>query len=170
MKHQDRHALPPRRRPAPSATLAPAIDVLPLGDRFLLWAIRQWHQEVVAWEMGARKAGDASPLRRGFEQAGLGRALPHFAMLMDAILCGARRPPEILSAEVLIVGPDEGVLLALSAMAQDGLDARLAACLAALLAPDSRPVATAEVKRLARHLVDAGLGSAGAGGASGRIH
>src|SRR5262245_17781631 len=130
------------QRAAFAATLVPHASMLPLGEQFLLWALRQWRCEVALWEAEQTLPERGSPLRRGFDLAGLHPALPSFALVMDAVLCGARRPLEIYPLTAPIVGPDEGTLLALFGLAQDGLDRQLAACWAAMLPPKDCAVAT----------------------------
>src|SRR5262245_39813485 len=57
---------------------------LPVGERFVLWAMRQWqHDRALPTE--------GSPLHEGFKMAGLIDVLPDFAIAMDAFLFGARR-------------------------------------------------------------------------------
>jgi len=110
-------------------TLAPHASMLPLGEQFLLWALRQWQCEVALWEAEQKLPERGSPLRRGFDLTDLRQALP------DAVLCGARRPLEIHPLTAPIVGPDEGTLLALFGLAQDGLNEPLSACFAVMLSP-----------------------------------
>src|SRR5580658_3560171 len=61
---------------------------LPVGERFVLWALRQWQQDRALPQEG-------SPLHEGFKQAGLIEVLPDFAIAMDAFLFGARRAIQI---------------------------------------------------------------------------
>jgi hypothetical protein len=61
---------------------------LPLSERFVLWALRQWQQDRAL-------PSEGSILYRGFEVAGLLEVLPDFAIAMDAFLFGARRAFEI---------------------------------------------------------------------------
>jgi hypothetical protein len=150
-------------------TLAPHASMLPLGEQFLLWALRQWQCEVALWEAEQKLPRRGSPLRKGFDLAGLRQALPYFALVMDAVLCGMRRPLEIYPLTAPIVGPDEGTLLALFGLAQDGLNEPLAACFAAMLPPRHCAVATVQLRLLAGLLKEAGLGSA-TGGGNGWIH
>ena len=143
--------------------------MLPLGEQFLLWALRQWRCEVALWGAQQRLPAGGSPLQRGFDLAGLRQGLPHFAMVMDAVLCGVTRPLEIYPLTAPIVSPDEGTLLALFGLAQDGLDGPLAACFSAMLPPKNCAVATVQSRLLAGRLKEAGLGSAACGG-NGWIH
>jgi hypothetical protein len=55
-----------------------------MGERFVLWALRQWQHDRALPREG-------SPLHEGFNQAGLIEVLPDFAIAMDAFLFGARR-------------------------------------------------------------------------------
>lgn len=50
---------------------------LPLSERFVLWALRQWQQDRALPREG-------STLHRGFKVAGVLDALPDFAIAMDA--------------------------------------------------------------------------------------
>ncbi|MBS0220175.1 MAG: hypothetical protein JSR91_05475 [Proteobacteria bacterium] len=153
-----------RYRAACDATLVPHASMLPLGEQFLLWALRQWQCEVALWDAEQRLPEGGSLLRRGFDQAGLRQALPHFALVMDAVLCGVRRPLEIYPPTAPIVSPDEGTLLALFGLAQDGLSGPLASCLSAMLPPSNCAVATVQSRLLAVQLKEAGLASAGCKG------
>ena len=62
---------------------------LPIGERFVLWALRQWQVDRAVPREG-------SALHRGFKMAGLIGALPDFAIAMDAFFFGGasrlRRP------------------------------------------------------------------------------
>ncbi len=148
------------RRPALSGTLAPPASVLPMGEQFLLWALRQWRCEVTLWDAQHRLPAGGSSLQRGFELAGLRHGLPHFAIVMDAFLCGTARSLEIQPLAAPFVGPDEGTLLALFSLAQDGLEGPLAACCAAMLPPENCEIATVQLKLFAILLNDAGLAGA----------
>lgn len=147
-----------RRRAAFAATLAPHASMLPLGEQFLLWALRQWRCEVALWDAEQKLPERGSSLRRGFDLAGLHRALPSFALVMDAVLSGMERPLEIYPLTAPIVSPDEGMLLALFGLAQEGLDGPLAACWSAMLPPEDCAVATIQSRLLAGLLKAAGLG------------
>ena len=61
---------------------------LPVSERFVLWALRQWQADRAL-------PSDGSILHRGFKMAGLLEVLPDFAIAMDAFLFGARRAMEI---------------------------------------------------------------------------
>lgn len=89
----------------------------------------------------------------------LHQALLPFALGMDAVLCGMKRPLEIYPLSAPIVSPDEGTLLALFGLAQNGLDGPLAACWSAMLPPKDCAVATIQSRLLAGLLKEAGLGS-----------
>lgn len=148
------------QRPTFACTLTPHVSMLPIGERFLLWALRQWQCEVAAWEAGQTIPAGGSALQHGFDAAGLRQGLPHFAMVMDAFLCSATRPVEIYPSFAPIVGPDEGVLLALLGLAQGGLDKPLAACFSVLLSPPGRAAAILQLKLLAGLMKEAGFESA----------
>lgn len=144
----------------PSSILTPPASTLPLGEQFMLWALRQWRSEVALWDARQSLPAGGSALRHGFESAGVLSGLPHFAMVMDAVLSGAARPPEIHPVGAPLVAQDEATLLALFELAQDGLEGPLAACFSALLPPEKCAVATAQAKLLAGLLTEAGLGPA----------
>jgi hypothetical protein len=169
MSSMSRETLPDYRaqyRAVVDVTLAPQASMLPLGEQFLLWALRQWRCEVTLWEAEQKLPERGSPLRKGFDLAGLHQALPHFALVMDAVLCGITRPLEIFPPTAPIVGPDEGTLLALFGLAQDGLNGPLAACFSAMLPPSNCAVATVQSRLLASRLREAGLASSAGGGNS----
>ena len=95
---------------------------LPLGERFVLWALRQWrHDQALPTE--------GSPLHRGFQMAGLLAALPDFAIAMDAFLFGARRAMEIHLPTCSKVSRDEATVVALCGLAQGDLDGPMLASL-----------------------------------------
>ena len=133
---------------------------LPIGDRFVLWAIRQWQHDRALPRRG-------SPLHRGFELAGVCGILPDFAIAMDAVLFGARRPLHVHRPDCAAVSRDEATLVALCGLAQGSMDGPLAASLDILMAPAASRVAAARLKTFALALADAGLRlapSAGEGG------
>jgi hypothetical protein len=67
---------------------------------------------------------------------------------------------EIYPSLAPIVGPDEGVFLALLGLAQGGLDeSSLGACFSALLSPQSCAAAILQLKLLASLMQGAGFGS-----------
>jgi hypothetical protein len=142
--------------------------MLPLGEQFVLWALRQWQREVAKWNAKQTLPEGGSVLQRGFDLARMRPALPHFAMLMDTVLCGLARPIEIHPPPAPILSPDEALLVALCGLAQGGLEGPLQACLSAMLPPESCRMATVQLKLFAVALGEAGLGSAppicGAGG------
>lgn len=137
---------------------------LPLGERFVLWALRQWHQDRAV-------PADGSPLHRGFRMAGLLEALPDFAIAMDAFLFGARRPMHVHRPTCGQVSRDEATLVALCGLAQGGMDRPLLASLDVLMAPTASRVAAIRLKTFAMALAGAGLRLAPpAGDAGGRLH
>lgn len=123
---------------------------LPIGERFVLWALRQWQVERALPREG-------STLHRGFQTAGLLDALPDFAIAMDAFFFGARRGLEIHQPTCSVVSRDEGTLVALCALAQVDCDGPLAASLNVLMAPTASRVATSRLKIFAKTLARAGL-------------
>ena len=76
------------QRPETGLRSAGCACALPISERFVLWALRQWQQDRALPTEG-------STLHRGFKVAGLLDALPDFAIAMDAFLFGARRAMEI---------------------------------------------------------------------------
>ncbi len=123
---------------------------LPIGDRFVLWAIRQWQHDQVLPREG-------STLHRGFELAGVCSILPDFAIAMDAVLFGARRPLHIHRPDCAAVSRDEATLVALCGLAQGSMDATLAASLDILMAPTAARVAEEKLRTFATALAEAGL-------------
>lgn len=123
---------------------------LPLGDRFVLWALRQWQHDRALPREG-------STLHRGFRIAGLLGALPDFAIAMDAFLFGARRAPEIHAPPCAALSRDEAVLVALCGLAQAGHDGPLLASLDVMMAPTASRVAAIRLKAFAVALAEAGL-------------
>jgi hypothetical protein len=79
---------------------------LPVSERFVLWALRQWQEDRAL-------PSDGSILHRGFKRAGLLEVLPDFAIAMDAFLFGARRAIEIHRPTCSSVSRDEATLVAL---------------------------------------------------------
>jgi hypothetical protein len=139
----------------------------PLGERFVLWALRQWRCELDAYER-ATTATDAagqgehgcpdSLLLQGFRIGGLGHALPHFAMAMDAILHGmGRRRLEIRPPRCAFVSDDEATFVALCGLAQAHLDRPLAASLQVWLPPEAASLAAVRLASFAALLETAGL-------------
>ncbi len=123
---------------------------LPVSERFVLWALRQWHQEQAL-------PGEGSILHRGFKVAGLLEALPDFAIAMDAFLFGARRAIEIHVPTCSGVSRDEAVLIALCGLAQGDFDGPLLASLDAMMVPAASRVAAVRLKTFAAALSSAGL-------------
>ena len=133
---------------------------LPIGERFVLWAVRQW-QEDRALPM------EGSALHRGFKVAGLLGALPDFAIAMDAFLFGARRAIDIHLPTCAMVSRDEATLVALCGLAQSDHDGPMMASLELLMAPTASRVAGIRLKAFATALAQAGLHLAPAPGEAG---
>lgn len=137
---------------------------MPIGDRFVLWAVRQWQQEHSLPREG-------SILHRGFKLAGLLEVLPDFAIAMDAFLFGARRAMEIHQPTCSSVSRDEATLVALCGLAQADYDQPLMASLDVLMAPTASRVAAVRLKAFAVALGSAGLRLAPLpGAAAGRLN
>ena len=135
---------------------------LPIGERFVLWAMRQWQQD-------GRVPIEGSTLHCGFKAAGLLEVLPDFAIAMDAFLFGARRAMRIHLPTCAHVSHDEATLVALCGLAQSDHDRPRMASLDALMVPTASRVAGIRLKAFAVALGEAGLrlspapGEAGAG-------
>jgi hypothetical protein len=123
---------------------------LPISERFVLWALRQWQQDRALPEEG-------STLHLGFKMAGLLDALPDFAIAMDAFLFGARRAMEIHLPTCSKVSHDEATLVALCGLAQGDYDGPLLASLDVLMAPTASRVAALRLKTFAVALSTAGM-------------
>lgn len=137
---------------------------MPIGDRFVLWAVRQWQQE-------QSLPCEGSILHRGFKLAGLLDVLPDFAIAMDAFLFGARRAMEIHQPTCSAVSRDEATLLALCGLAQADYDRPLMASLDVMMAPTASRVAGIRLKAFAVALASAGLRLAPLpGAAAGRLN
>jgi len=137
---------------------------LPIGERFVLWALRQWQED-------GTLPTEGSALHRGFKMAGLLEALPDFAIAMDAFFFGARRAFRVHRPSCCAVSLDEAMLLALCGLAQGDHDAPLDASLNVLMAPTARRVAATRLKVFASALAQAGLRlSPAAGEAGARIN
>ena len=137
---------------------------MPIGDRFVLWAVRQWQQE-------HSLPCEGSILHRGFKLAGLLEVLPDFAIAMDAFLFGARRAMEIHQPTCSSVSRDEATLVALCGLAQGDYDQPLIASLDVLMAPTASRVAAVRLKAFAVALASAGLRLAPLpGAAAGRLN
>jgi len=137
---------------------------LPIGERFVLWALRQWKQDRAL-------PSEGSALHEGFKCAGLLEALPDFAIAMDAFLFGARRAIDIHLPACSQVSRDEATLVALCGLAQGDYDDPLARSLAVLMAPTASRVAGIRLKAFAVALAQAGLWlSPAPGDAGSRLH
>ena len=133
---------------------------LPVSERFVLWAMRQWQEERAL-------PAEGSPLHGGFKMAGLIEVLPDFAIAMDAVLFGARRALRIHKPTCAQVSHDEATLVALCGLAQSDHDGRMMASLGALMAPAASRVAGIRLKAFAITLAQAGLRLAPAPGEPG---
>jgi hypothetical protein len=133
---------------------------LPISERFVLWALRQWQHD------RALPTQD-SPLHRGFKCAGVLEALPDFAIAMDAFLFGARRALEIHLPTMSEVSQDEAILVALCGLAQSDHDGPMMASLDGLMAPTASRVAGIRLKAFAVALAQAGLRLSPAAGEAG---
>lgn len=123
---------------------------LPVSERFVLWAMRQWQYDRALPTEG-------SPLHQGFKQAGLIEVLPDFAIAMDAFLFGARRAIRIHLPTCAMVSHDEATLVALCGLAQSQNDGPMMASLDLLMAPTASRVAGERLKAFATALAQAGL-------------
>jgi hypothetical protein len=133
---------------------------LPVGERFVLWALRQWQHDRAL-------PSEGSPLHEGFKQAGLIEVLPDFAIAMDAFLFGARRAIHIHLPTCATVSHDEATLVALCGLAQSDHDGPMMASLDLLMAPTASRVAGERLKAVASALAQAGLRLAPAPGEPG---
>lgn len=133
---------------------------LPISERFVLWAMRQWQYERALPVEG-------SPLHEGFKTAGLIGVLPDFAIAMDAFLFGARRAIDIHLPTCAMVSRDEATLVALCGLAQSNHDGPMMASLELLMAPTASRVAGIRLKAFATALAQAGLHLAPAPGEPG---
>lgn len=137
---------------------------LPISERFVLWALRQWHHDRAL-------PAEGSSLHRGFKVAGLLSALPDFAIAMDAFLFGARRAIEIHRPDCASVSRDEATMVALCGLAQGDFDGPLQASLDIMMAPTASRVAAIRLKTFAAALACAGLHlGPPAGDAAGRLN
>jgi hypothetical protein len=135
---------------------------LPLGERFVLWAVRQWQHEGTLPREG-------STLHAGFKTAGLIDALPDFAIAMDALMFGARRVLEIHAPDGARITLDEATLIALCGLAQSEHDGPLGASLDYLMAPAASRIAAERLKTFAMALAGAGLRLSPAAGEPGAL-
>ncbi len=137
---------------------------LPVSERFVLWALRQWQEDRAL-------PSEGSTLHRGFKLAGLLDALPDFAIAMDAFLFGARRAMEIHRPTCSAVSHDEATLVALCGLAQADFDKPLIDSLDVMMAPTASRVAAIRLKAFAVALACAGLRLAPPpGDAAGRLN
>jgi hypothetical protein len=141
---------------------------LPIGEQFVLWALRQWQSELKDWERDGAFPAGGSVLRHGFELAGLLDALPEFAMAMDIILFGLGRALEIHQPPCSVVSGDEALLIALCEMAQADLAGPLASSLDAMLCPEASAVVVERLTAFATMLGAAGLELGSVRGDAGR--
>lgn len=154
----------PHGGPKPGCGRADCACALPVSERFVLWALRQWQQDRAL-------PCEGSILHRGFKVAGLLDVLPDFAIAMDAFLFGARRAIEIHVPTCSSVSRDEAVLVALCGLAQADHDRPLLASLDIMMAPTASRVAAIRLKAFAVALAGAGLRLApAAGAAAGRLN
>jgi len=142
------------------------VCALPVNERFILWALRQWRSELSGWREGRTLPPEGSALLRGFQLAGLLDVLPAFANLMDALLFGARRALEIHDPACSCLGGDEATLIALCALAQLDRDGPLLVTLDAMMVPAASPAAAMRLKTFAVELAEAGLRLSPPGGAA----
>lgn len=123
---------------------------LPVSERFVLWAMRQWQRDRAVPTEG-------STLHCGFKAAGLIEVLPDFAIAMDAVLFGARRSIQIHLPTCSRVSRDEATLVALCGLAQSDHERPLMASLDVLMVPTASRVASIRLKAFALALGQAGL-------------
>jgi len=136
--------------PKPGCGRAGCACGLPVSERFVLWALRQWQHDRAL-------PSEGSILHRGFKLAGLLEVLPDFAIAMDAFLFGARRTIEIHRPTCANVSRDEATLVALCGLAQGDFDGPLVASLDVMMAPTASRVAALRLKVFAVALASAGL-------------
>lgn len=123
---------------------------LPIGERFVLWALRQWqHDHALPTENSA--------LYLGFKRAGLIEVLPDFSIAMDAFLFGTQRALHIHLPPCSNVSSDEATVVALCGLAQSDHDGPFMASLNRLMAPTASRVAGIRLKAFAVALGQAGL-------------
>jgi len=123
---------------------------LPVSERFLLWALRQWHHDRALPATG-------STLHLGFARAGLLDLLPDFAIAMDAFLFGASRAMEIQEPTAPSMSRDEATVVALCGLAQGDFEGPLTASLDMMMVPTASRVAAIRLKVFAASMADAGL-------------
>lgn len=156
----ERRLNPLQASPTPGCGRLGCACGLPVGERFVLWALRQWQQDRAL-------PAEGSTLHRGFQMAGLLEVLPDFAIAMDAFLFGARRAMEIHLPTCSKVSRDEATLVALCGLAQGDLDGPMLASLDLMMAPTASRVAAIRLKAFAVALSSAGLRLAPAAGTAG---
>ncbi|HKV13595.1 MAG TPA: hypothetical protein VJQ81_01020 [Reyranella sp.] len=123
---------------------------MPIGERFVLWAIRQWQHD-------RSLPAEGSALHGGFKVAGVLDALPDFAIAMDAVFFGGQRGLQVHLPSCSRVSRDEATLVALCGLAQGDHDGPLGASLAVLAVPSAARVAGERLKSFAAILGRAGL-------------
>ena len=133
------------------------ICALPIGERFILWAVRQWQCELIDRRDDRALPPEGSALLRGFDLAGLRDTLSEFATLMDVLLFGARRALAIHAPSCSCMSGDEAALIALCSLAQGDRDGLLLASLDAMMVPVAADAAALRFKLFAMALKDAGL-------------
>ena len=137
---------------------------LPIGERFVLWALRQWQEDRAV-------PAEGSALHQAFKCVGLLEVLPDFAIAMDAFLFGARRALHIHQPTCSEVSRDEATLVALCGLAQSDHDGPMMVSLDKLMAPTASRVAGFRLKAFAMALANAGLRLSPAPGEAGaRLH
>jgi len=137
---------------------------LPIGERFVLWALRQWQED-------RSVPMEGSVLHQAFKCAGLLEALPDFAIAMDAFVFGARRALHIHQPTCSDVSRDEATLVALCGLAQSDHDGPMMVSLDRLMVPAASRVAGLRLKTFAMALANAGLRLSPAPGEAGaRLH
>lgn len=133
------------------------ICALPIGERFLLWALRQWQCQLINWRDDRELPPEGSVLLRGFSLAGLRDTLSDFATLMDVLLFGARRALAIHAPSCSSMSGDEAAVIALCSLAQGDRDGLLLASLNAMMVPAAADAAAFRFKLFAMALKEAGL-------------
>lgn len=129
--------------------------LLSLGERFFLWAMRLWCVEIRAWRPEQPRTPYDSLLWRGFDVAGLGDALPEFAMFMDTVLHGVHTPLGIHPPPCPRLGTDEARMLTAFGLARCGYGLPLHRHLATMLAPTAARVAGGHLEAFVEQLRDA---------------
>jgi hypothetical protein len=146
----------------PSCGRADCACSLPIAERFVLWAVRQWqHDRALPTE--------GSALHGGFKVAGMLEALPDFAIAMDALFFGARRGLRVHLPTCSQMSRDEATILALCGLAQGAHDGPLGASLDVLMMPTAARVATVRLKSFATALAQAGWRLAPSAGEAGAL-